>query len=92
MKPFTIYVRKLEVTNKDGKKFNAFETCDTKDKKRLTVAFLLDGKEPLKESARITVTAGRMDLSKRFPVLRIADYEIVPDEIKENDKTSDFFD
>lgn len=62
---------------KDGRDFNAFETTDTKDKKRLSVAFLRGECEPLKQSAKIVVKSARMDLSKRFPVLRVADYEII---------------
>lgn len=92
MKDFEIYVRMIECTNKDGKKFNAYETCDTKDKKRLSVAFLRDGMEPLKQSARIKVLAARMDLSKRYPVLRISNYAIVNTDEKEKDNhISEYF-
>ena len=84
MESFEIYVTLKNGKTKDGRDFTAFETCDTKDKKRLSVAFLRDGKEPLKQSAR-------MDLSRRFPVLRIADYEIVESKEKENNHIHDFF-
>ena len=72
-----IYVRLIPCKTKEGRDFNAFETTDTKDKKRLSVAFLRGECEPLKQSARIVVKSARMDLSKRFPVLRVADYEII---------------
>lgn len=92
MEDFEIYVRLIECTNSDGKKFNAYETCDTKDKKRLSVAFLRDGMEPLKQSAKIKVLAARMDLSKRYPVLRISNYAIVNTEDKEKDNhIKDYF-
>ena len=55
------------------------------------VAFLRDGKEPLKQSARILVKSARMDLSRRFPVLRIADYEVIKSKEKENNHIHDFF-
>lgn len=92
MEDFEIYVRLIECTNKDGKKFNAYETCDTKDKKRLSVAFLRDGMEPLKQSAKIKVLAARMDLSKRYPILRISNYAIVnTDTPKEDSHIKEFF-
>lgn len=72
-----IYVRMIPCKTKDGRDFNAYETTDTKDKKRLSVAFLRGECEPLKQSALIVVKSARMDLSKRFPVLRVADYEII---------------
>ncbi len=91
MESFEIYVTLKNGKTKDGRDFTAFETCDTKDKKRLSVAFLRDGKEPLKQSARIIVKSARMDLSRRFPVLRIADYEIVERKEKDNNHIHDFF-
>lgn len=72
-----IYVRLIPCKTKDGRDFNAYETTDTKEKKRLSVAFLRGECEPLKQSAKIVVKSARMDLSKRFPVLRVADYEII---------------
>lgn len=91
MTPFEIYVYCKECQTKDGKKFKAFETVDTKDKKRLSVAFLLAGDKPLEQSARIRVTAARVDESKRFPVLRIEHYEVIDTENKKNDNTSKYF-
>ena len=83
-----IYVRLIPCKTKDGRDFNAYETTDTKDKKRLSVAFLRGECEPLKQSARIVVKSARMDLSKRFPVLRVADYEIIEsDNESANEKT-----
>lgn len=93
MKTRTIYVRKIEVKNKDGKTFNAYETTDTKDKKRLSVAFLRGECEPLKDSAKIEITSARMDLSKRFPVLRVGSYKVVEtqnDESKNDEKLNEF--
>lgn len=82
-----IYVRLIPCKTKDGRDFNAYETTDTKDKKRLSVAFLRGVCDPLKQSARIVVKSARMDISKRFPVLRIADYEIIEsDNAKANDE------
>lgn len=82
-----IFVRMIPCKTKDGRDFNAYETTDTKDKKRLSVAFLRGECEPLKQSARIVVKSARMDLSKRFPVLRVADYEIIEsDNGKANDE------
>lgn len=72
-----IYVRLIPCKTKEGREFNAYETTDTKDKKRLSVAFLRGECDPLKQSARIVVKSARMDLSKRFPVLRVSDYEII---------------
>lgn len=92
METLEIYVTLKKGKTKDGRDFTAFETCDTKDKKRLSVAFLRDGKEPLKESAKIKVISARMDLSKRFPVLRIGDYEIIENNSEKVDKhLKDFF-
>ena len=82
----TIYVRLIPCKTKDGRDFNAYETTDTKDKKRLSVAFLRGECEPLKQSAQIIVKAARIDLSKRFPVLRVVDYEIIE---KDNEKAND---
>lgn len=85
-----IYVRLIPCKTKDGRDFNAYETTDTKDKKRLSVAFLRDECDPLKQSARIVVKSARMDLSKRFPVLRVAEYEIIEsDNGKANDEKVD---
>ena len=92
MENLEIYVTLKKGKTKDGRDFTAYETCDTKDKKRLSVAFLRNGKEPLKESARIKVLSARMDLSKRFPVLRIGDYEIIENNAEKVDKhLKDFF-
>lgn len=91
MEQFEIYVTLKNGKTKDGRDFTAYETCDTKDKKRLSVAFLRDGKEPIKQSARILVKNARMDLSRRFPVLRIADYEIVESNENGNDHIKEFF-
>lgn len=42
----TIYVKKVPI-EKDGRKFNAWETYDTKDKTKMSVSFTQDGdKEP----------------------------------------------
>ena len=85
-----IYVRLIPCKTKDGRDFNAYETVDTKDKKRLSVAFLRGECEPLKQSAKIVVKSARMDLSKRFPVLRVADYEIIESNNESaNEKTVD---
>ena len=85
-----IYVRLIPCKTKDGRDFNAYETTDTKDKKRLSVAFLRGECEPLKQSERIIVKSARMDLSKRFPVLRVADYEIIESNNESaNEKTVD---
>ena len=92
MESIEIYVTLKKGKTKDGRDFTAYETCDTKDKKRLSVAFLRDGKEPLKASAKIKVISARMDLSKRFPVLRIGDYEIIENNTEKVDKhLKDFF-
>ena len=81
-----IYVRLIPCKTKDGRYFNAYETTYTKEKKRLSVAFLRGECEPLKQSAKIVVKSARMDLSKRFPVLRVADYEIIE---SENEKANE---
>lgn len=85
-----IYVRLIPCKTKDGRDFNAYETTDTKDKKRLSVAFLRGECEPLKQSAKIVVKSARIDLSKRFPVLRVGDYEIIESNNESaNEKTVD---
>ena len=92
MEALEIYVTLKKGKTKDGRDFTAYETCDTRDKKRLSVAFLRNGKEPLKESSRIKVISARMDLSKRFPVLRIGDYEIIENNPEKVDNhLKDFF-
>lgn len=85
-----IYVRLIPCKTKDGRDFNAYETTDTKDKKRLSVAFLRGECNPPENSCKIAVISARMDFSKRFPVLRVADYDIVEeDKQKKNEKAVD---
>lgn len=91
MEPFEIYVYCKEIEMKNGKKFKAYETTDTKDKTRLTVAFLQAGDKAPEKSCRIKVTAARMDERKRFPVLRVEHYEITDGEKPITDNTKKYF-
>lgn len=91
MKPFEIYVYCKEIEAKNGKKFKAYETTDTKDKTRLSVAFLQGGDPAPEKSCRIKVTEARMDERKRFPVLRVGQYEIIDVEKPKTDNLSKYF-
>lgn len=91
MESFEIYIYCKEIEMKNGKKFKVYETTDTKDKTRLTVAFLQAGDKAPEGSCRIKVTAARMDERKRFPVLRVEHYEIVDDKKPETDNTRKYF-
>lgn len=83
---YVINVYKVEGLKKDGKtKFTAFETTDTKDKIRTTVSFVQDGKPAPKESCKIKIIDGWVDKRKRYPVIRVKDYEIVADETERKD-------
>lgn len=91
MQPFEIYVYCKEIEMKNGKKFKVYETTDTKDRTRLTVAFLQAGDNAPEKSCRIKVTAARIDERKRFPVLRVEHYEIVDGENPKTDITKKYF-
>lgn len=91
MEPFEIYIYCKEIETKNGKKFKAYETTDTKDKTRLTVAFLQAGDKAPEKSCKIKVTAARIDERKRFPVLRVEHYEIVDEGKPKTDNTRKYF-
>lgn len=91
MSPFEIYVYCKEIETKNGKKFKAYETTDTKDKTRLSVAFLQGGDPAPEKSCRIRVSAARMDERKRFPVLRVEHYEIIDSEKPKNENLNKYF-
>ena len=91
-----IYVARITGEKKDGTKFNAWETSDTKDKTRMSVSFVQDGKgEPKlgkdEKGVKIQVLDGWVDKRKRFPVLRVRDYEILEKETRK-ENLDEFFD
>lgn len=85
-----IRVYKVEGETKDGKKFTAWETTDTADKIRTTVTFVQDGKQPPKENCKIEILDGWLDSRKRYPIIRVKDYNVVGDLTKRKDTLSGF--
>lgn len=92
-KPVTIYVRKLSVQGSDGKKFTTYETTDTKDKTRLSVAFVQDGDKAPEKSCKIRATDWWIDKRKRYPKMRIRKYECVDDlsDVEDSSHYDEFF-
>ena len=87
---YVINVYKVNGMKKDGKTpFTAFETTDTKDKIRTTVSFVQDGKQTPKDSCKIRILDGWVDKRKRFPIIRVKDYEIVENETERKDTLAD---
>lgn len=85
-----IRVYKVEGEKKDGKKFTAWETTDTADKIRTTVTFVQDGKQPPKENCKIKILDGWLDKRKRYPIIRVKDYEVVGATNERKDTLSGF--
>lgn len=80
MKTPTIYVKKVPI-EKDGRKFNAWETYDTKDKTKMSVSFVQYGDKEPEISCRITALDWWIDRRQKYPRMRIREYTLCePDE------------
>lgn len=76
----TIYVKKVPI-EKDGRKFNAWETYDTKDKTKMSVSFTQYGDKEPEISCRITALDWWIDRRQKYPRMRIREYTLCePDE------------
>lgn len=71
-----IYVKKVAI-EKDGRKFNAWETYDTKDGTKLSVSFVQDGDTEPENSCRIRPIDWWIDRRQRYPRMRIREYVLV---------------
>nr|DAI11370.1 MAG TPA: hypothetical protein [Caudoviricetes sp.] len=71
----TIYVKKVPI-EKDGRKFNAWETYDTKDKTKMSVSFTQDGDKEPENSCRITALDWWIDRRQKYPRMRIREYAV----------------
>lgn len=71
----TIYVKKVPI-EKDGRKFNAWETYDTKDKTKISVSFTQDGDKEPENSCRIIALAWWIDRRQKYPRMRIREYTV----------------
>lgn len=71
----TIYVKKVPI-EKDGRKFNAWETYDTKDKTKMSVSFTQDGDKEPENSCRITALDWWIDRRQKYPRMRIREYAL----------------
>lgn len=70
-----IYVKKVPI-EKDGRKFNAWETYDTKDKTKMSVSFTQDGDKEPENSCRIRAIDWWIDRRQKYPRMRIREYDI----------------
>lgn len=82
MQTIDIYVS--QVTDKNGKKFTAYETTD-KDKNRVSVRFVQGGDKPPENPCRIKLINAWVDKRKRYPILRVKEFEKVADIEKQDD-------
>lgn len=71
----TIYVKKVPI-EKDGRKFNAWETYDTKDKMKMSVSFTQDGDKEPENSCHITALDWWIDRRQKYPRMRIREYTV----------------
>ena len=70
-----IYVKKVPI-EKDGRKFNAWETYDTKDKTKMSISFTQDGVKEPENSCRIRAINWWIDRRQKYPRMRIREYDI----------------
>lgn len=87
---YVINVYKVTGKKKDGKEFTAFETTDTVDKIRTTVVFVQDGKQAPKENCKIKILDGWLDKRKRYPIIRVKDYEVISTNAERKDTLKGF--
>lgn len=84
MQVIDIYIS--QVTDKDGKKFTAYETLDNA-KNRVSVRFVQDGDKPPEKPCRIELINAWVDQRKRYPILRVKKYKLISDIEKNDEKT-----
>ena len=87
-----VYVYPKECQTKDGRKFTAWETTTTANKKRTNVCFVQGKCVAPTEACIINIIDGNVDRSRRYPCIWVNDYEIVdePKSTKAMDELSNF--